>query len=296
MDEQQLDEFFSVPVGLKEVDNIYGFKVYSSDRLVKAYLEAINRSGRGNQVYPPIEKLVKQKKIMPIYHIKGILRFLAHKMFGSPEDKAILGFYHMGVKRVYIMIDNNISVFGHAKNDEIASTTIHECQHLFADMNRSKFMSIFNEQIYRYYTSAFSRIFQLNTIPKKEISNIINFIGKFEGESLNKVTQKLDSYIKAIQPLQEYSTLNQQEFNKRMNDITLIIRIFTERFDLFLKIYRKYTHIFGPLDRAYRDAFGKRNLYTTPYQELISLSEVICVLSEIKPGDPKIKQGFKTFS
>lgn len=194
------------------------------------------------------------------------------------------------------MIDNNISVLGHAKNDDIASTSIHECQHLFADMNRSKFMSIFNEPINRYYISAFSRMFSLKTIPQKEITNIIKFIGRFEGEGLNKVRQKLDSYRTVIQPLEKYSNLNELEFNKTMNDIVLVIKLFTERFDLFLKLYRKYTHIFGPLDRAYRDAFGKRNLYTTPYQELISLSEVICVLSEIKPADPKIKKGFQTFS
>jgi hypothetical protein len=296
MDQQNLDEFFSAPIGLKEVDNLYGFKVYSSDRLVKAFLAAIKRSGRGNPVYASIESLVKQKKIMPIYHIKGILRFLAHKMFGNPADKAILGFYHMGVKRVYIMIDNTISVFGHANNDEIASTTIHECQHLFADMNRTKFMSIYNEPIHRYYISAFSRMFELDTLPKKEISNIIKFIGTFEGEGLNKVSQKIEPYRKVIQPLHKYSNISTDEFNQRLNDMLLAITIFTQRFDLFIKIYKKYTHIFGPLDRAYRDAFGKRNSYTTPYQELISLSEVICVLSEIKPADRLIKQGFKTFS
>ena len=173
MDQKQLEEFFSIPIGLKEVDNIYGFKIYSSDKLVQSFLSAIKRSGRGNPVYEPIKDLVEKKKITPIYQIKGILKFFKHKMFGNPEDKAILGFYHMGVKRVYVMIDNSISVLGHAKNDDIASTTIHECQHLFADMNRTKFLSIFKNDIERYYTSVFSRIFELNQIPKKEISNII---------------------------------------------------------------------------------------------------------------------------
>ena len=64
MDQQNLDEFFSVPIALKEVDNIYGFKVYSSDRLVKAYLGAIKKSGRSNPMYKSIESLVKKKKIL----------------------------------------------------------------------------------------------------------------------------------------------------------------------------------------------------------------------------------------
>lgn len=296
MDQQNLEEFFSIPIGLKEVEKLYGFSLYSSDKLVESYLSAIKRSGRGNPVYKPIEDLVRKKKIMPIYQIKGILKFFAHKMFGNPEDKAILGFYHMGVKKVYIMIDNNISVLGHAKNDDIASTTIHECQHLFADMSRPKFISIFKEDIERYYISVFSRMFELKAIPKKEISNIIKFISTFEGEGLKKVKQKLGVYRTHLETLQKYSNLSQNEFVKRINDTLLMIDIFTNRFDLFLKIYRKYTQIFGPLDRAYRDAFGKPNIYTTPYQELISVSEVICVLSEIKPAHARIKQAFKTFS
>jgi hypothetical protein len=296
MDQQQLDELFSIPIGLKEVDDIYGFKVYSSDKLIDSFLKAIKSSGRGNPVYSPIESLVRKKKITPIYQVKGILKFLSHKMFGRPEDKAILGFYHMGVKRVYVMIDNSISIFGLASNDEIASTTMHECQHLFADMGRAKFMSIFKEEIERYYISAFSRIFSLNRIPQKEISTVIRFIGTFEGERLNKVTGKIPAYKQVLEPLKSYSTLNDEEFFKVATDLGLLIEMFTNHFNIFLRSFRKYKHILGPLDRAYREAFGKRNIYTTPYQELISLSEVICVLTEIRPGHPKIKQVFKAFA
>ena len=296
-DQQALDEFFTVPVGLKEVDDLYGFKVYSSDRLVKAYLNSIKKSGRGNPVYEQIKKLVEQKKVMPIFQVKGILRFLAHKMFGNPEDKIILGFYHMGIKRVYIMIDNSVSVFGTARDDDLASTTIHECQHLFANTNKSKFLSIYNEPIYRYYVSAFSRMFQLRTIPKRQISNIVHFITSIEGVPFNKIKGKIDkNYISLLTALKPYSNLPDNEFRRTVNDFLLVIRLFIERFDLFVKSYRKHINILGPLDKAYKDAFSKANLYTVSYQELISISEVICVLSEIKPSDPKIKQGFKSFS
>ena len=163
MEEQQLDELFTVPVGLQLVDNLYGFKVYSSDRLVNAFLKGIQSSSTGSAVYKQIASLVKSKKIMPVYQVRGILKFLRHKMFGNPEDKSILGFYHMDVKRIYIMIDNNISIFGLVNNNEIASTTIHECQHLFADINRNKFISIFKDELYRYYASIFSRIFLMKS-------------------------------------------------------------------------------------------------------------------------------------
>ena len=65
---------------------------------------------------------------------------------------------------------------------------------------------------------------------------------------------------------------------------------------MFIGNYRKFKNIFGPLQIAYRDAFSKQNSYTTPYQELIAPSEVICVLTEMKPTYPKIKKAFKEFS
>lgn len=295
MEEQHIDEFFSVPVGLQLVDNIYGFKVYSSERLVNAFLKAINNSPNGKPVYKEIEALIRSNKIMPVYQVKGILKFLKHKMFGNPEDKAIMGFYHMGIKRVYIMIDNNISALGIANNNEIANTTIHECQHLFADMNRTKFMSIFKQELYRYYASAFSRIFELNTIPK-ELQKIITFIGTFEGEGLNNVRNKLTTYHKNLMTLKKYSSLDNEEFESRVRITIRVIALFMDRFDVFIRRYREYGKILGPLNRAYLDAFGRSNISTTSYQELISLSEVICVLSEIRSGHPKIKKVFKSFT
>ena len=295
MNENQLDELFAPPIGLKEVDNIYGFKVYSSDRIVESFLNAIKKSGRGNPVFKPIEKLVRSKKIMPVYQVPGILKFFAHKMFGNPEDKAILGFYHMGIKKVYIMIDNNLSAIAHAKNDDIASTTIHECQHLFADMNRAKFTSMFKEELVRYYTMAFSRIFNLKQKPR-DINKIIAFIGTFEGEGLNNVKGKMKKYEDHLMMLKKDSALSSEEFDKRVRETLLIVRLFTDHFDTFVRAYRRFMQIVGPLDRAYIEAFGKPNIHTTAYQELISISEVICVLSEIKPGYPKIKKVFQSFS
>jgi len=297
LDIQPIDEFFSVPVGLKEVESIYGFKLYSSDALVKSFLNAIQSSSRGHNVYKPIEKLVKQKRIMIVYQVKGLLSFLSHKMFGSPEDKSIMGFFNMTSKKVYIMIDNNISIFGVANNDLIASTTMHECQHLFASLNWKKFLSLYKDELYRYYVSAFSRIFSLTKIPK-EMPKIIYFIGQLEGTmKRERILGQLDAYGKILKKyLKPASKLSSDKFDEVLYDFQASIRLFVKYFDIFVRSYRNYINIFGPLDMAYRDAFSKRNSYTTAYQELIAPSEVICVLTEIKPTHPKVKRAFKEFS
>lgn len=292
---QELEEFFSIPIGLKEVDNIYGFKVYSSDGLVKAFLKAIERSAKGNFIHKPIEKLVQQKRIMPIYQVKGVLSFLKHKMFGHPADKGIMGFYNLGTKKVYVMIDNNISILGRAKDDEIASTTVHECQHLFADLNRNKFISIFKDELRRYYISAFSRIFKFNKIPK-DIDKLIFTISSFEGVKLNKIMNKWPAYKKVLESFRPDSDLTDQEFEKNIEDIRVIITLATRHFDLLVRNYRHFPHIFRSLNRAYKDSFSKVNTHTSPYQELINASEVICVFSEMRPGNAKIKKVFREFS
>ena len=201
----------------------------------------------------------------------------------------------MGIKRIYIMIDNNVSPIATANNDDIASTTIHECQHLFADINRVKFVGIFKEELYRYYAMAFSRIFDLKETPKN-LQTIITFISTFEGEGLRKIQQKFKQYETILMTFKKHTNLNPDEFDRRVRQLLFTIKLFSDYFDTFVRDYRKFLTILGPLDRAYKDAFSKSNLHTTAYQELISISEVICVLSEIKPGHPKIKKAFKAFS
>ena len=293
LDEDMINELFSIPIGLEVEAVVDGQKFYSSQKIKDAFMKSMGSCGRSAPIYKQVESLVMKKKLLvPCYLTKNMFRFFVHKMFGRPEDKSVLGFYHMKQKRVFVLIDNTISAFGTAKNDFLASTTMHECVHLYADRMKGRFIKLFNEELSRYYISYLSRVFSLQSKPN--VSNLIRFISSFEYQRSEQMNKQLSTYYSLLETaLKPHTTLNREDFEKTLTDLIVIIKIYLINFSTFIRMYRQYKHVLGPLDRAYAEAFGKKNTYTTPYQELSSVSEVICVLSEMRPTHPKIKKMFK---
>ena len=292
-DEEQLNELFSLPIGMKVEAVVDGQKFYSSQKLREAFMKSMGSTGRTSQIYKQLEVLVMKKKLLvPCYLSKNMFRFFVHKMIGRPEDKSVLGFYHMKQKRVFILIDNTISAFGTAQNDFLASTTMHECVHLYADRMKSKFIKLFKEELSRYYISYFSNVYNLKTKPN--VDQIIKFISIFEYQRSEQMNKQLSQYYSLLEKsLKPHTNMDSEDFTRVLTDLIVIIKVYLMNFSVFIRMYRQYKHVLGPLDRAYTEAFGKRNTYTTPYQELSSVSEVICVLSEMKPTHAKIKKMFK---
>jgi len=211
---------------------------------------------------------------------------------GKTEDKDILGFYHMKQKRVFILIDNNVNYIGTAKNDIIASTTMHECVHLYADRMKGKFLSTFKSELERFYNSYLCRVFELKKKPN--IIKIVNFISKFEYNRVTNMNKQLITYYYLLEKeLKPYTKLNDSEFTKLLTRYIVQIKLSLTQFSTFLREYKNNRDIFTPLYKAYKEAFGKRNTVSGVFQELASVSEVICILSEIRPTYPKIKKMFK---
>jgi len=250
-------------------------------------------TGRASHIFKQVEKLVMKKKlIVPCYLSKNMYRLFKHKLMGGDDEKSILGFYHMKQKRVFILIDNSVTPIGTAKNDFIASTTMHECVHLYADRMKSKFLKTFKQELDRFYISYFSRLFQLKTKP--DVSKVVKFISMFEYKRSEQINKQLTKYYYLLEKsLKPHSQLNEKEFIDTLKAYIVSIKLSLMNFTTFVRMYKDYKVVYGPIDRAYLEAFGKRNTFTTPYQELSSVSEVICVLSEMKPTYPKIKKMFK---
>ena len=173
MDDKHLEELFAPPIGLELEAVVDGQKLYSSQRLKEEFIKSMGASGRASHIFKQVEKLVMKKKlIVPCYLSKNMYRFFKHRLFGNPADKSILGFYHLEQKKVFILIENTdinklgsgkgkgkISKFiskiptGTVNNDFLASTTMHECVHLYADRMQNKFTRLFNNELTRYYIS-----------------------------------------------------------------------------------------------------------------------------------------------
>jgi len=293
MDDKHLEELFAPPIGLELEAVVDGQKFYSSQKLKEAFIKCMGASGRASHIFKQVEKLVMKKKlIVPCYLSKNMYYLFKHKLFSGSDDKSILVFYHTKQKRVFILIDNSVTPIGTANDDFIASTTMHECVHLYADRMKGKFLKTFKQELDRFYISYFSRLFQLKTKP--DVSKVIKFISMFEYNRSEQTNKKLATYYYLLEKtLKPHSKLDEKDFVAALQAYIVSIKLSLMNFTTFVRMYRDYKVIYGPIDRAYLEAFGKRNTFTTPYQELSSVSEVICVLSEMRPTYPKLKKMFK---
>lgn len=291
------NELFAPPVGLELETELDGEKFYSSDKLKTNFLLAFEKSSRGKHIHKEIKSLVEKGFVVPCFKSKNLLKFFVQKFSGNKDNKYILAFYHIPSKRVFVLIDNNISLFGTASNNELTSTTMHECMHLASARKPSKFVSVFFKDLQDYYSSFLSKYFSLEKVPKKEIGDFIKYISKYEIRGPTYANKDLSNYFKFMyKTFSPYTKLDQKDFEERLVDYTVAAKLFIVNAPSLFKASRRFSMIFTSLNQAYQDTFGEKNTYTTPIQELISYSEVACVLSEMKPKHPSIQKLFRIIS
>jgi len=291
---QEIEEMFALPINLKVETTISGMKLYSSRKLKDKFLKTLSIASRTQAVYKQLEHMVNVSKLLvPCYLSKGLLNFFVRKMFSGPESKGILGFYHLKEKKVFILIDNSINPIGTAKDDFIASTTIHECVHLYADRMRSSFLKLFKEELYRYYASYFGNVYELKKSPR--LSEFMKYVLYFEyNRSRSSMNKQLFKYYDILyKEFKGNSKLSDEQIKELLLRTTYLIKLSILDMNTFIRQFRNNLNILRPLSQSYVYAFGERNTVSTSYQELFSLSEVICILSELKPGYSKIKRMFR---
>jgi len=293
MENVRLDELFSLPVGLEVGLELGGQKFYTSDKLKKSFVLAFRKSSRGKDIANSIEKLVEKELILPSYKNKGLLKFFKHKMVSSGEDKYALAMYYVKEKRIIVLIDNNTSIFGTASNNSIVSTTMHECMHLLSGRNMNKFLKIFTPALREFYNNYFTDVFKLKSKPK-DLDKIIGFIAFVESPGSTPINKKLARLHQLMEEgLKEHTSLNEEQFNRALVDYIVAAKILTASINSFMRVKNKYMYLLNALERAYKKTFKKKNKVSQVFQEMYSVSEVICVMAELKPKDAKIKQAFE---
>jgi len=292
----EIQELMGAPISLSLETTIDGTKFYSSDILKHRFIKAFDKSSKGKHVVKEMEMLVNKKLVLPCYKSKNIFSFIKSKLTAGPE-KYILGFYHVHEKRVIVLIENSVSVFGTAANNELVSTTMHECMHLAAGRNLSKFTQVFYKNLVLYYSNFISDYFKIDKVSSKKIGELIKYIAIFEKRGPSYANKELGNYFRKLQSLFSNDTkLDEQDFNQRLTNIVVALKLFIVHMPSLMKNARNYAMVFTSLNQAYLQSFGKKNLYTTPLQELISLSEVACVLAEMDAQNSSIKKIFKIVS
>lgn len=289
-----LEELFSTPTNLTAAYSIDGITFYSSDNLKQKFKIAINKSSKGKHISKEIENLIDKNVIIPCYKSKNVLSFIKHKLSRNNINKYISAFFVPDDKKVIVLIDNSSTIFGTSSNNELATTTIHECMHLAAKTNLPQFIKIFGSSLKNYYKSFYRYYLQVENLPDKNINDILKFLLLFERNGSVYAKKNLAKYFHLLDKnLKDYTSLPQQEFKILLTQMIVAAQLFTISVDVFGKNSMKFSSMTTSLNKAYKDTFNKVNIYTLPIQELISLSEVACVLSEMKSTDPLIKRLFK---
>jgi hypothetical protein len=293
MNNVKLDELFSLPVGLQVGAVIGGQKFYTSDKLKKNFVLAFEKSSKGKRIAKSIEELVNKDLILPSYKNKGLLKFFKHKIFSSGEDKYALAMYYVNEKRIIVLIDNNTSVFGTASNNAIVSTTMHECMHLLSGRDMNRFLRIFTPTLREFYFNYYTDIFKLTNKPKS-LDKVIGFLAYVESPGGAPINKKLSRLYQLIEEgFKQDSSLNDEQFTRALTDYIVASKILMLSINSFMRVKSKYMYLLNALERAYKKTFRKKNKVSQVFQEMYSVSEVISIMAELTPKDPKIKQAFE---
>lgn len=290
----EIQELVAAPISLSLETVIDGTKFYSSDNLKKKFVLAFEKSSKGKDIAKDMASLVLDKKlVLPCYKSKNLFGFIKKKLTGGPE-KYILGFYHIEEKKVVVLIENSVTIFGTAANNELVSTTMHECMHLIAGRDFNKFRAVFMAHLKAYYSEFIKEYLTVENVPSKGIDELINYISILEKRGAGFANKDLGNYYRLLYAqFKNYTKLDDQEFDQRLTDFVVAIKLFIMHMPTLIRNARKYVMLFRSLNRAYYNAFGRKNEYTTPIQEMISLSEIACVLAEMEPQAPVIRKLFK---
>lgn len=293
--DKYVEELFAPPVNASIAFQLDGDKYYTSKNLKLKFVEAITSADKTKSMSPKIMKLVQQGKIVPVWLNPNILKMAIFKKYSMNwAKKSLLGFYTKANDMVVMVIDNNSSVFGLSKDNELSKILVHELIHMASKKMKKQFLSTFKKELDSYYKEAFRRIFVLD--PKKEkewskdVEKIYTFIfNEWELKRKMKISKYKDLINKSFK---DYTLLNEDQFNEKLALYFVVVRTFFINADSFFNNINYYRAIIGPLYHAYEKIMPKVPP-TMCIQELFFPSEVIAIYSE-GVNDSKIKKAINS--
>jgi len=300
---KNISELFAPPINLHAIPVFGSMKLYTSESLRKKYLKAMSKTEKLKSVIGHVSKLVNDNIIVPAFMTKGIVRTLFYRMFPidrartadqyfKKEFKNVYGFYDSGSKKIYLLISNNINIFGVSSNNLLANLTVHESAHMYAANKPGKFISKFRSDLFDYYNYYFTELLDLKGNYSKELLTIIELLfGRFEkGKDISN--KDLVRYHTLLMKFKPFSQLKDDEFDRKIRDYIVAVKLFVKSTSVFIRNMNRYMEILLPLEHAYKKTFGGTDAGNLVIQELLFPSEVIAVASEIGNGSSIVRKIF----
>lgn len=275
-----LQELFAAPVGLKLVAKVGGEELYGSESLNMSFLKSMSEVSKVSPLLKTITKLVMTKNIIPCWMNSNILKIIKFKILAPAYKKSGAAFYYPSNKTIYVLIDNNINMFGFSSNNWISILVVHEMCHMAVTKNPSSFMSTFKPILIEFYQNYFVEALKLKENPN--VLKFINFIYKtFDVSGAFKFSM-FKKYRELLEEFKPLTVLKEHEFELISNLIVNVCVTSNYSFQSFTSNLRNYVPVLSPIRAAYRHMIGNKilNIDSMVYQELFIPSEVIAILSE----------------
>lgn len=290
--DKQISELFAAPIGIKPAYETFGTTFYSSDKLKENFILAFYKSSKGKKVADQVKNLVEKGIIIPCFRSKNVLSFIKTKLTKN-ADKYIAAFYNIDDKKVIVLIDNNSTIFGTASNNTLVSTTMHECMHLAAGRNLNEFLGVFGNYLRKYYSNFFMDYLDLKNVNSKDIDKIILYLKDCEKRGPLYANKNLATFYRLLEEsFINYTNLDIRDFKDRLTSLVVACKLFVLSMSTLIQKASNFSMLFTALNRSYAQSFGDNNIYTMPIQELIGISEVACVFSEMKSNDSVVTKIF----
>ena len=284
MNDQNINEFFALPMGLEEVANIYGIKLYGSNALKNKLIESIYHSDYISFFSKKISNMIMRDEIIPGFLSSNIFSYFFNHLMGFGNN-GILAFYDYISDKIYILIENTTTL-AMISDVNLGRYILHELVHLSFHRKPKTVFNLSYNILKKYYFEYFKMILQL----KEEPPNFRSFIKFlfFEMEMAKQPSiNQLNKYLKYLLSFKDYSQLKYEDLKNIANKLILII-VYKNKGVAILDIIRSSKEMILPLHKAYYNAFNK-NADISVFQEIFAPSEVISMYSELYPHDKVIK-------
>lgn len=269
----------------REIIKYGGVDFYTNEKLRQKFIMSLLKH-TPTKAHKTIIDLINKKIIIPVFLTKSTFSWYLKNQRDPEQDEkfsGVYGFYTIKDKKIFILIDAGYKVLGWVPDHHLAGVTLHECMHMASKKNPTKFMRVNAVPLYKYYSVFLNYVFLMKDDDKKTILDWILYIHGFEiqkhGLDGKKYREKLMAAAKASR-----STLSDEEIENRAKYITsYAFGTYGVDESKLLSIIRSYKNVYHGLMIAYQKAFRFR-AKTTAYQELFTVSEVICMLASMELG------------
>lgn len=277
---ENLQELKAIPHNAKPRVKVGNTTFYGSKELDEKFIDAVRSQPITNPVWKKLAELIESGVVNPCFLSQGIFSFLVNKIFSPGDDQGTLGFFSPKTKKIYIVVDNWAGILGNAPDEGISRTLLHECIHLFADSNHNDFLSMFKDDLARFYGEMLTRYFRVSKYDLKEMQDLTKFIFN-EYEISTKDTFSFKEYWERIEKLfMKKSSFRSSDFDYSMRVYFTMIKFLFTNIGALRQYYTStFRDLYIAMYRGYQSSLNISPNGTLLVQELVYPSEIICVIA-----------------